>query len=241
MVLGVDAGIPPMSFESIVTTSTNFIVGAGQKIEMSGKVTHIPKPESSRSEIRNMMIGNGVDDCPACQRMQASHLQSLEASRQALRIKAVNGWEGLHTDVSTLRDTVTLVNESDFPIYNIVLIGARLEAPGAFVVSHPYWPPENRLEGDHLQVTVLQPGESHIFRGRWKWREDFVLAGNIVLERRVTYVWADNHGQIWQRDGNESPKYLSRSSAWTNIWGNIKYVDQPNVRPEAEDSSKSSQ
>jgi hypothetical protein len=217
-----------MLFESITTTSTNFVVGEGQDIEMSGKVTHIPESGPSRAEVRNLSLG-GVDDCIICQRMHAEHLQAVAASRQALRITAVNGWEGSLTDISTQRDTVTLFNESDYPIYKVALIGARLEIPGAFIVSHRYWPPENRLQGDSLQIAVLQPGERFIFRGEWKWREDFILIGDAVFERRATFTWADNRGQVWQRDGNESPKPLPCSWTWTEIWENITCVDQPNI------------
>lgn len=238
MALEFGANIPPMSFESIVTTSTNFVVGAGQDIEMSGKVTHIPEPGPSRAEVQNITFGRGVDDCPACQLIRAKRLQFAESSHQALRVKVVNGWEGPLTDVSAQKDTITIANGSDYPIYKLDLIGAWLEIPGAIVVRSIYRAPENQLEGDALQVDVLQAGERYVFRGKWKWREDFILAGDIAWERRTIFAWTDSQGQEWRRVGNESPKPHPR--AWSN-WGNIKYADQPNIRSETEDGSKPSQ
>jgi hypothetical protein len=58
---------------------------------------------------------------------------------------------------------VTLVNGSDYPIFDIGLIGSRLEAFSGPVTDRE-WPPERRLEGDPLYVAVLLPGECHVFR-----------------------------------------------------------------------------
>lgn len=74
---------PSMSFESITTTATNFIIGQGQEIELSGRVVHTPRPGPGNAEIRNMLIGEGVDDCPACQRLTAKHPRALADAQKA--------------------------------------------------------------------------------------------------------------------------------------------------------------
>jgi hypothetical protein len=231
------ANMPPISFEGVVTTSTNFIVGSGQDIEISGKAIHIPEPGPSRVEIRSITFGRDDHDCPGCQRIRAIKLQWDEAARQAFRVTAVNGWEGPLADIGAQKDTVTIVNESDYPIYQVDLLGAWLEIPGAIVVRSIYRAPENRLEGEALQVEVLQPGERHTFRGEWKWRADFILSGNIILERRTAFAWTDNQERDWQRGGNELPKSHPRS--WRR-WGFNQYVDEPNIRSETEDRNEPS-
>lgn len=125
---------------------------------------------------------------------------------------------------------MTLVNGSDYPIFEIGLIGARLEILGG-PPNHTEWPPEKRLEGDSLYVAVLLPGERHVFRGSWKWRKGFALRGNTVSEQRATYTWIDDQGRAWQRDGSEPPTLLSRRWVWTEFWGNAEYLDEPAVEP----------
>ena len=157
-------------------------------------------------------------------------LSLAAAVRQARRVAAFSGAEGPPTqDVPVPRATVTLVNGSDYPIFDIGLIGARGEVI-AGTISHTEWPPEMRLEGDSLYVAVLLPGERHVFRGNWKWRKDYVLEGNQLRQLRATYTWIDDEGRPWQRDGNEPPKLLPRPWVWMEFWGDAKYLDQPSVQ-----------
>jgi hypothetical protein len=112
-------------------------------------------------------------------------LELATAVRQARRVAGFGGWEG--SPVHGL-STVTLVNGSDYPIFDIALIGGRVEELGG-VASDREWPPEMRLEGESCHVAVLLPGERHVFRGKWKWRKGFVLAGNTLKQQRASYSW----------------------------------------------------
>jgi hypothetical protein len=156
-------------------------------------------------------------------------LEFAENVRQARRVAAIAGSEGPPgggpIDLYTF--TVTLVNGSDYPIFDIGLIGARLDLLGG-PIDHKEWPPENRLEGvgQSLYFAVLLPGERHTFRGKWKTRKGYVSKPNTVSERRATYTWKDDQGRGWQRDGNEPPKLLPRPWIWSEFWGNVEYVDE---------------
>jgi hypothetical protein len=154
-------------------------------------------------------------------------LEYADAVRQARRVAAFGGWEGPNVGGIS---TVTLVNGSDYPIFDIGLIGSRLEAFSGPVTDRE-WPPERRLEGDSLYVAVLLPGERHVFRGQWKWRKDFIMEGNTVTQQRQTYTWTDDQGRAWTRDGSEPPKPRSQPWQWMEFWGNAEYSDQPNIRP----------
>lgn len=56
-------------FESLVTTSTNLVVGQDHApLDIRGSIVHTPQPGPGSAQVRNLVIG-GVDDCPRCQRM----------------------------------------------------------------------------------------------------------------------------------------------------------------------------
>jgi hypothetical protein len=158
-------------------------------------------------------------------------LELAAAVRQARRVAAFGGWEGSPIgNADTQIDTLTIVNGSDYPIFDIGLIGARSELLGK-PINHVEWPPEMRLEGESLHVAVLLPGERHVFRGHWKWRKDFVWQGNTVSERKATYTWTDDQGRAWQRDGGEPPRLLPRPWVWMEFWGKAEYQNDPVIQP----------
>jgi hypothetical protein len=182
-------------------------------------------------------------------RMEADHQQAIKiaeeraasererqldlaaAVRQARRVAASSGWEDPPTgNAYPKTDIVTLVNGSDYPIFDIGLIGARSEVLGGSM-SHTEWPPEMQLKGDSLHVAVLLPGERHVFRGNWKRKRGFVLGGNTVRQLRATYTWTDDQGRAWQRDGSESPALLTRPWVWMEFWGDAEYLDEPVIQP----------
>jgi hypothetical protein len=144
--------------------------------------------------------------------------------RQARRVAAF-----IRREVSTddeHPEMVKLVNGSDYPIFDIILIGARLEFVDGST-SDKEWPPEMRLEtSDFLNVEILQPGEHHVFRGSWRWRQFFILTKGLAV-RRPVYTWTDDEGRSWQRDGSKPPALLNRPWVWTEIWRDVEYLDEP--------------
>jgi hypothetical protein len=65
-------GAHRVSFESMVTTVPNAVVGRGAPaVELSGHIMHQPIPGGSYTEIRNMNIFCRKPDCPVCKRMEA--------------------------------------------------------------------------------------------------------------------------------------------------------------------------
>jgi hypothetical protein len=136
--------------------------------------------------------------------------------------------EGSPTDAHNLQKyTVTLVNGSDYPIFEIGLIGARGVPYGA-PIRHTEWPPEMRLVGESMYAAVLLPGERYVFRGNWKYRKGFAVS--TFREIRATYTWTDDQGRAWQRDGDESPKLLPRPWVWKEFWGDAEYTDEPDTK-----------
>jgi hypothetical protein len=175
-----------------------------------------------RAEAEHQQAIKAAEERAASER--ESELKLADAVRQARRVAAFS--VGRHGDKA---DNVTVVNGSDYPIFDIRLIGARVEPLGESV-SHTEWPPEVRLEGglegEFLGVAVLLPSESTVFWGLWQWRKGYVIQANKFV-RRPTYTWTDDQGRAWRRDGSEPPALLSKPLVWTEFWGDAEYVDPP--------------
>jgi hypothetical protein len=127
---------------------------------------------------------------------------------------------------------VTLVNGSNYPIFDVTLIGARIEEELGEPASDREWPPEMRLGGGSGYVAVLLPGERHVCRGYWKWRRGFALTGNTIKKQRSSYTWIDDQGGAWLRDGSQPPKLLAHP--WTFgdfLEGLAEYSDGPRIDP----------
>jgi hypothetical protein len=65
------SALPPISFESVVTTAKYFAHGAGQDIEIRGEAIHVPGPGLNHTKVRNITIGKLHDGCTACQQIAA--------------------------------------------------------------------------------------------------------------------------------------------------------------------------
>lgn len=60
---------PKIRFDSLVTTSTNLVVGHDHTpLDIRGSIVQTPQAGPGSGHVRNLVIG-GVDDCPRCQRM----------------------------------------------------------------------------------------------------------------------------------------------------------------------------
>lgn len=61
---------PTIRFDSLVTNSTNLVVGHGHTpLDIRGSVVHTPGTGVTRMEVRNLSIG-GVPGCVTCERMR---------------------------------------------------------------------------------------------------------------------------------------------------------------------------
>ena len=199
-----------------------------------------------RAEAEHQQAIKAAEERAANQR--ESELKLADAVRQARRVAAFPGSQD-PTTADGYASTVTLVNGSDYPIFEIALIGARNEVMGepyvkggkvylrsvdktVLPVSHTDWPPEMRLRGESLHVAVLLPGERHVFRGTWKWKKGYVKrGGNTFSELRISYTWTDDQGRAWQRDGSKPPDLRERAWVWAEIWGDADYLDEPVIEP----------
>ncbi len=149
-------------------------------------------------------------------------LELAAAVRQARRVVAVGGPESPGDGI----DTVTLVNGSDYPIFEVNLIGARVEEELHEPSSDREWPPELRLGGGSGYVALLLPGERHVCRGYWN------LKGNTIKKQRTSYTWIDDQGRAWLRDGSEPPKLLSRPWTFGDFLESLAWFsDEPHIDP----------
>jgi hypothetical protein len=155
-------------------------------------------------------------------------LELAAAVRQARRVVAVRGPELPGGDT----EAVMLVNGSDYPIFEVTLIGARIEDEVGEPASDREWPPELRLGGGQGYVAVLLPGERHVCRGYWQWRRGFALRGNTIKKQRSSYTWTDDQGRAWLRDGSQPPKLLARPWTFGDFMESLaEYSDGPAIQP----------